>query len=77
MRPSVPTCAPDEPVREVLERMALTRAPRLPVVGADGDLHGLLSIDDIVLWAAPSGAVSCQDLLRTLRSLAVARLPAV
>jgi CBS domain-containing protein len=44
------TCAPEESVRAALERMSEARVRRLPVMTVDGDLQGLLSIDDIILW---------------------------
>jgi CBS domain-containing protein len=75
MRVDVPTCQLDDALPDVLARMALMRARRLPVVTADGDVHGMLSIDDIVLWGTSSGAVDCQEVLRALRAIAVAALP--
>ena len=43
-------CAPDDEVREAVARMARAKVRRLPVVAPDGDVKGLISIDDVLLW---------------------------
>lgn len=43
----VPVCAPDDPVKHVMEEMTRTRHRHLPVV-QDGKLCGLVSIGDVV-----------------------------
>ncbi len=48
-------CAPGDDVRTALETMAQKQCHRLPVVGKDGLLKGILSIDDIVSRAAADG----------------------
>jgi CBS domain-containing protein len=45
------SCAPDDDVREALETMRRERVRRLPVVGADGTLCGIVSMNDVVLRA--------------------------
>ena len=43
------TCGPNDEVRVALNTMQKNRVRRLPVLGADGELLGLLSMNDIVL----------------------------
>jgi len=45
------SCRPDDDVRTALKTMQENRVRRLPVVGPDGTLEGILSINDIVLRA--------------------------
>jgi CBS domain-containing protein len=42
------TCSPSDDITTVMVRMTQTRERHLPVVGADGDLVGLVSIGDLV-----------------------------
>ena len=71
------TCSPDESLHTALERMMDVRVRRLPVVTADGDLQGLLSIDDIVLWGVKSGAVTRKELARALEAICAAQEPLI
>jgi CBS domain-containing protein len=50
-RSPVHTCRANDEVRRALAIMREGRVRRLPVVGAGGELEGLLSIDDVVLEA--------------------------
>ena len=72
MSQRVHMCGPDDDVSVALERMAQARVRRLPVVDADGDVKGLISIDDIVLWGLQSSGVGTQALIAALRSLCAA-----
>ncbi len=65
----VHTCRPEDDVRVALERMANARVRRLPVVAEDGDVKGLVSIDDIVLWGLQSSGVGMHALIAALRAL--------
>jgi CBS domain-containing protein len=56
MTQPVHTCTADETIAAAVERMADARVRRLPVVDDEGQVQGLVSIDDIVLWAVPSAA---------------------
>jgi CBS domain-containing protein len=69
MSQPVHMCRPDDDVTVALGRMASVRVRRLPVVDTDGDVKGLISIDDIVLWGLPSSGVSMPALMSALRSL--------
>jgi CBS domain-containing protein len=68
----VHTCRPEDDVRVALERMASARVRRLPVVAEDGDVKGLVSIDDIVLWGLQSSGVGMHALIAALRALCAA-----
>jgi CBS domain-containing protein len=48
---TVYTCTPGDDVRAALETMKNRKVRRLPVVGQDGRLAGILSIHDIALQA--------------------------
>lgn len=73
----VHVCRPGDDVQVALERMALHKVRRLPVVDTDGDVKGLLSIDDIILWSVPKSAVSLPTLVTALRSLCIASTAAI
>jgi CBS domain-containing protein len=75
MTSHVHTCSPDDSVHAALELMRDARVRRLPVITANGDLRGLLSIDDIVLWAVDNGGVTKGDLTRALRAICAAHAP--
>lgn len=49
MSTKVRCCSPEDDVRVALKSMAEEQVRRLPVVGADGTLAGILSINDVVL----------------------------
>ena len=68
----VQTCGPDDHVGVALDRMAAFHVRRLPVVDENGDIKGLISIDDIVLWGLRTPGVSTQALVAALRALASA-----
>jgi CBS domain-containing protein len=65
----VQTCRPDDDLHVALERMSSARVRRLPVVAPDGEVHGLLSIDDIILWGLNQEGVSTNELVDALRSI--------
>lgn len=44
------TVSEDSDVLEVLETMRSTGARRMPVLGADGALMGILALDDVLAW---------------------------
>jgi CBS domain-containing protein len=67
MSSKVYTCLPDEDIHRVLTRMATWHLRRLPVVTADDDLMGVVSIDDIILWGVEQGGVSAKELAGALR----------
>jgi signal-transduction protein with cAMP-binding, CBS, and nucleotidyltransferase domain len=75
MTQPVYTCTADETIAAAVERMADARVRRLPVVDDEGQVQGLVSIDDIVLWAVPSGGVKPKAVLKALRRICAAHHP--
>ena len=72
-RPAV-LCDSDDHVRCALKVMATERVRRLPVVDHQGNLVGLLSLDDIILHARHHGdtdrpPVSFEDVMNTLHAI--------
>ncbi len=67
-------CDADDDVRCALKVMAAERVRRLPVIDHEGNLVGLLSLDDVTLHARHHGdtdrpAVSFEDVMNTLRAI--------
>jgi CBS domain-containing protein len=66
-------CLPDDDVRQALETMKEKRVRRLPVIDAEGKLHGILSMNDAVLQAKENGAkeqkLSYGDVIRTFKAI--------
>jgi CBS domain-containing protein len=69
MTRDVVTCAPDENLVAAVQRMAEHQVRRMPVVGADGRVQGVLSLDDLAR-AAPARADIAAHALRVLVALA-------
>lgn len=72
---------PDDDVRLALETMRTQRVRRLPVVDAERCLRGMVSINDVVLHAQPSGGrgtatPSANDVLMTLQGICQHAVPA-
>jgi CBS domain-containing protein len=49
--PKLFSCEPEDDIHKALEKMAAQKVRRLPVIDARGTLKGILSIDDVVLYA--------------------------
>lgn len=63
-------CTPDDEVHTALATMGQGKVRRLPVIGADGTLKGLLSMDDIVLCSGTGkGEVPHHEVVAILRSI--------
>ena len=73
----VHTCRPEDDVHAALDTMAMFRLRRLPVTNEAGDIEGMISIDDIILWAIPKSAVSQHALIAALRSICSASSTAI
>jgi CBS domain-containing protein len=65
----VHTCGPEDDLHVALDTMVRHKVRRLPVIARGGDVEGMLSIDDIILWGVPGHAVSLQALIAALRSI--------
>lgn len=65
----VHACAPDDGVRTALLMMKQFRVRRLPVVGPDGRLAGIISMDDIILRALAPDAPDSGEIVDSLREI--------
>jgi CBS domain-containing protein len=75
MTANVYVCSEDEDLADALERMAEARKRRLPVLGSDQELRGILSIDDIVLWGVEHRGITPKALVRALHAICAAHQP--
>jgi CBS-domain-containing membrane protein len=60
-------CAPGDDLCDALKIMAQKQLHRLPVVDKDGELKGILSLNDIVLQAGSNGIA--KELLQTMQAI--------
>lgn len=64
------SCKTTDDVQFALDTMAENKVRRLAVVNEQNQLEGVLSMDDVVLYAETVKAnISSQDILRTLKTL--------
>jgi CBS domain-containing protein len=82
MSREVHACAVGDDLRRALATMATFRVRRLPVLGPDGTLHGILSLDDVALVAHEQvagelGDVLYADVARTLAAVCEHPTPAL
>lgn len=72
-RPSAIVCSPDDDIHSALKTMSKERIRRLPVVNTDGNLVGVLSMNDIVLQAERGDGrrpeVSFEEVVRTFQAI--------
>ena len=73
-------CEPNDDIRTALDTMQKNRVRRLPVVASDGTLHGILSMNDVVLKAEPSKEkkgpdLSYADVVNAYKSICEHRVP--
>jgi CBS domain-containing protein len=73
MSRKVYTCSPDDDTVAALTAMQQHHVRRLPVVGADGRIVGMLSIDDIVsrMGRTSDAEIPSEEVVETLQSLSV------
>jgi CBS domain-containing protein len=69
----VVTCRADDEVEAALSTMKEARVRRLPVVGPNRTLIGILSLNDIVLAAGDNKPVRDRDVMDALRSICAHR----
>lgn len=67
-------CSPDDDVRDALKTMRRERVRRLPVLGDDGALEGVVSMNDVVLRAEqpsddPAPELSYADVVETYKAI--------
>jgi len=62
-------CAPEDEVVEAIQKMRKNRVRRLPVLDAQGQLLGMLSIKDLALAAKAGSELSYEDVALTLQTV--------
>jgi CBS domain-containing protein len=75
-------CSPEDEIHVALLTMREAHVRRLPVVDASGKVAGVLSMDDILLRAEPSGSgkvveLSTDEVVRSYRAINQRELPQV
>jgi len=75
-------CAPEDEIHLALQTFRDAKVRRLLVVGRDGSLVGVLSMDDILLRAEPMGLgkepeLSTDEVIRTFRWVTQRRTPKI
>ncbi|HYL85972.1 MAG TPA: CBS domain-containing protein [Candidatus Angelobacter sp.] len=74
-------CQPEDEIHVALLTMREGKVRRLPVINSDGKAVGVLSMDDVLLHAEPSGTgriveLSTDEVVRTYRAINQRDLPA-
>lgn len=74
------TCKADDDIHSALDTMRENKVRRLPVTAADGQLQGMLSMNDVMLRAEETRDkkardVSYGDVMNTFKSICQHRLP--
>ncbi len=76
MKTTLRTCTPKEDVHAALKTMSHFQVRRLPVVGPDGRLEGMLSINDLILNTARNRTgdrhpidLGTDDVMATMRAI--------
>jgi Mg/Co/Ni transporter MgtE len=69
--PKVFFCLPQDDIHVALSTMKAQQVRRLPVVDHEGALAGILSLDDIVLFAEdkPIGELTYTDVVDTMKAI--------
>jgi CBS domain-containing protein len=69
--PKVFFCLPQDDIHSALQTMRAQQVRRLPVVDNDGALAGILSLDDVVLFAGekPADELTYSDVVDTMKSI--------
>ena len=78
MTGQVYTVKPEDNIVQALQTMQEHKIRRLPVVSSEGELEGILSINDVVLNAKPSKEASIRyaDVVRTYQAICEHPAPA-
>lgn len=80
MNATVYAAEPDEEVEQALQTMREHKIRRLPVLNLEGELEGILSMNDIVLKAKSNGKkapIDYTDVVKTYQAICEHPLPAV
>ena len=72
----VETCLPSDEIHTAMAAMERAKVRRLPVVGLDGNVEGIVALSDIVMAAEGGhGHISAKELLHTIRAVSEPRTP--
>jgi|SRR5947207_12564661 len=63
------TCIPEDELAEAIQKMRTNRIRRLPVIDAQGQLLGMLSLKDLALAATGNSGISYEDVALTLQNV--------
>ena len=63
------TCAGEDEIHAALKTMQTQKVRRLPVVGKDGRLQGILCLDDVAVKASKRNSLSCEDTIDTFKAI--------
>ena len=81
MNKSVYAAGPDEDIERALQTMREHKIRRLPVLNLEGELEGIVSMNDIVLRAKPTNGnkppIDYADVVRTYQAICAHLLPMV
>jgi CBS domain-containing protein len=82
MSPKVYSCLPEDDIHIALRTMREGRVRRLPVLGKDGALAGVISIDDVLVHAEPVRFgklpdLSSEDVVKAFQAINVRQVPQV
>ena len=72
-RAPVHTALPEDTIDTALATMQQFKIHRLPVIGADGTLKGVLSMNDVILAAQETGGPGAAAVVSTLSSICAHR----
>jgi CBS domain-containing protein len=75
-------CSPEDEIHVALLTMREGKVRRLPAINSDGEAVGVLSMDDVLLHAEPSGSgriveLSTDEVVRSYRTINQRELPQV
>lgn len=84
MSTNVCACGPEDEIHTAMDKMAEAKVRRLPVLNGDGELCGILSLNDVILRAEhkkPGGrsklrGITYDDAMQTLKAVSAHWLPA-
>jgi CBS domain-containing protein len=76
------SCAPDDDIHVALQTLREGKVRRLPVIGPDGSLVGVISMEDILLRTEPRSRgkepeLSSDEVVRTFRAITQRQVPEV
>jgi len=69
MSKTVHTCKPQDDIKTALKTMAQKKVRRLPVTDANGNLQGVLSINDVIRATRETNRALSEDVIETLQSI--------